>query len=180
MNRNTIVRIEIPMALYESVKGKVLDEAKEIKEGVSIEDILNGKAKAGNKSTDFKPNMLVTPSKHYGDKAELKQRSGRVTKIEPEYIYYTTEDGGKYKNSPSDLYIINGNLDEAKVKPSKGLTVKEKTAVVKKAKAGQDIGKKGKGFEKVAKKAAKEYGSEEAGKKVAGAQMWKAQAKKAK
>ena len=26
MNRNTIVRIEIPMALYESVKGKVLNE----------------------------------------------------------------------------------------------------------------------------------------------------------
>jgi hypothetical protein len=36
-------------------------------------------------------------------------------------------------------------------------------------KKGTDIGKKGKGFEKIAKKAAKQYGSEEAGKKVAGA-----------
>lgn len=34
---------------------------------------------------------------------------------------------------------------------------------------GTDIGKKGKGFEKIAKSAAKRYGSEEAGKKVAGA-----------
>ena len=69
-------------------------------------------------------------------------------------------------------------LEEAKeikadVKPSKGLTKKKKAAVVKKAKKGEDIGKKGKGFEKVAKKAAKQYGSEEAGKKVAAAQMWK-------
>lgn len=34
---------------------------------------------------------------------------------------------------------------------------------------GTDIGKKGKGFSKIAKSAAKEYGSEEAGKRVAGA-----------
>jgi hypothetical protein len=31
-----------------------------------------------------------------------------------------------------------------------------------------NVGKKGKGFEKIAKSAAKRYGSEEAGKKVAG------------
>jgi len=36
-------------------------------------------------------------------------------------------------------------------------------------KKGTDIGKKGKGFEKIEKSAAKRYGSEEAGKKVAGA-----------
>jgi hypothetical protein len=65
-------------------------------------------------------------------------------------------------------------LAEAKKKkPSSGLTKKEKSAVAKKARAGKDIGKKGKGFEKVAKKAAKEYGSEKIGKKVAAASMWK-------
>ena len=36
-------------------------------------------------------------------------------------------------------------------------------------KKGTDIGKKGKGFAKIAKSAAKEYGSKEAGKRVAGA-----------
>ena len=36
-------------------------------------------------------------------------------------------------------------------------------------KKGTDIGKKGKGFEKIEKTAAKQYGSKEAGKKVAGA-----------
>ena len=66
---------------------------------------------------------------------------------------------------------------EAK-KPSAGMTKKEKSAVAKKASAGKDIGKKGKGFEKVAKAAEKQYGSKEAGQKVAAAAMWKAQAKK--
>ena len=61
---------------------------------------------------------------------------------------------------------------EAK-KPSTGLTKKEKSKTVKKAKAGKDIGKKGKGFEEVSKKAAKEYGSKEAGERVAAAAMWK-------
>lgn len=63
-------------------------------------------------------------------------------------------------------------------KPSAGMTKKEKSAVAKKASAGKDIGKKGKGFEKVAKAAEKQYGSKEVGQKVAAAAMWKNQAKK--
>jgi hypothetical protein len=63
-------------------------------------------------------------------------------------------------------------------KPSAGMSKKEKSAVAKKAAAGKDIGKKGKGFEKVAKAAEKQYGSKEAGQKVAAAAMWKNQAKK--
>lgn len=64
-----------------------------------------------------------------------------------------------------------GGLDEAA--PSAGLSAKKKSATVKKAKAGGDIGKPGKGFEKVASKAAKTYGSKEKGEKVAAAAMWK-------
>jgi len=70
-----------------------------------------------------------------------------------------------------------GGIDEKK-KPSAGMTKKEKSAVSKKAHAGNDIGKKGKGFEKVAKAGEKQYGSKEAGQKVAAAAMWKSQAKK--
>jgi hypothetical protein len=58
------------------------------------------------------------------------------------------------------------------------MTKKAKSAVAKKAHAGGDIGKKGKGFEKVEKAAEKKYGSKEAGQKVAAAAMWKGQAKK--
>ena len=70
--------------------------------------------------------------------------------------------------------------DEANKKPSAGLTKKQKSAISKKAKAGKDIGKKGKGFEKIAKAAAEKYGSKERGQKVAAAAMWKSAAKKAK
>jgi hypothetical protein len=57
--------------------------------------------------------------------------------------------------------------------PSAGLSAAKKSATVKKAKAGEDIGKPGKGFKKVAAKAAEKYGSKEKGEKVAAAAMWK-------
>lgn len=56
-------------------------------------------------------------------------------------------------------------------KPSAGLSSKKKTAIVKKAKSGGDIGKKGKGFEKVVA-AAKKGGAKDP-KAVAAAAMWK-------
>lgn len=46
--------------------------------------------------------------------------------------------------------------------------VLSKSKAAKKARAGEDLGKKGKNFSKIASKVGKEYGSEEAGKKVAG------------
>jgi hypothetical protein len=58
--------------------------------------------------------------------------------------------------------------------PSAGMTKGEKSAVVKKAKAGEDIGKPGKSFDKVAKAA----GGGEKGKKIAAAAMWKNAKKK--
>lgn len=64
-------------------------------------------------------------------------------------------------------------MEVSEEKPSAGLSKEKKSEVVKKAKKGGDIGKKGKGFEKLADKAAKEYGSKEKGKKVAAAAMWK-------
>jgi hypothetical protein len=47
----------------------------------------------------------------------------------------------------------------------------------KKARAGKDIGKSGKTFKKIAKSAAKKYGSKEAGKRVAGAVLAKLRGK---
>ncbi len=57
--------------------------------------------------------------------------------------------------------------------PSFGLSHKAKSKISKEAKAGDDIGKKGKAFKKIAAKAAKRYGSKEAGERVAAAAMWK-------
>lgn len=65
-----------------------------------------------------------------------------------------------------DLYA---DWAEDEEKPSAGLSKKKKSAVAKKARAGGDIGKKGKGFAKVAKAA----GGGEKGQKIAAAAMWK-------
>jgi hypothetical protein len=100
------------------------------------------------------------------------------------------EAKGKYKSSGygdlkesvlrSQIYLLVKEVLAEVKKPSAGLTKKEKSAISKKAHAGKDIGKKGKGFEKVAKAAEKQYGSKEAGEKVAAAAMWKSQAAKKK
>lgn len=70
----------------------------------------------------------------------------------------------------------DNNLQEEKKKPSSGLTKKEKSAVVKKAKAGKDIDHAGKNFKEVEKNA-KEHGAEDP-KAVAAAVMWKNQKRK--
>jgi hypothetical protein len=51
--------------------------------------------------------------------------------------------------------------------------VLSKAKAAKEARKGKDMGKKGKGFEKIEKKADKEYGSKEAGERVAGAMFQK-------
>ena len=56
------------------------------------------------------------------------------------------------------------------------LPKKDRVALAKKASAGKDIGRKGKMFDKLAAKAAKKYGSDEAGKAVAAAAMYKGMA----
>ena len=68
-------------------------------------------------------------------------------------------------------------LEEAKSAPSAGMTKAQKSAVVKKARAGEDIGKPGKGFAKVEKAA--EKGGAKDPKAVAAAAMWKTAKKKA-
>lgn len=58
-------------------------------------------------------------------------------------------------------------------KPSAGLSSRAKSNIVKRAKKGQDIGKKGKNFQAVAAKAAQHYGSMAAGQRVAATSMWR-------
>jgi len=93
----------------------------------------------------------------------------------------------KAKKEPKEKKADKG---ATKSKHEKGETKKEEkeehTADKKKAKdldearfeKGTDIGKPGAGFAKVAKAASKEYGSKEAGQKVAGAILKKVMAKK--
>lgn len=69
-------------------------------------------------------------------------------------------------NTPHFNTIVGELLSEGK-----------KSYSAKKAHAGKDIGKPGKQFKKIAKSAAKKYGSKEAGAKVAGAVLKKLRAK---
>lgn len=94
-----------------------------------------------------------------GTRAPKNPTKGRVHKM---------KEGAKH---PSDCDCKECSTMESA--PSAGLSKAKKSAVVKKAKAGGDIGKAGKGFEKVASKASQKYGSKEKGEKVAAAAMWK-------
>jgi hypothetical protein len=103
---------------------------------------------------------LASDSDNLGIVAE-----GKVNEISPELVNKAK------KVAVSKFY--NEKDPQKKEKPSAGLSKEKKSEVVKKAKAGEDIGKKGKDFGKLAKSAAKEYGSKEKGEKVAAAAMWK-------
>jgi hypothetical protein len=69
----------------------------------------------------------------------------------------------------ADVRAVDNAIDAAEVK--------ETDYSAKKARAGKDIGKPGKNFEKIAKGAAERYGSKERGEKVAGAVLAKLRAK---
>jgi hypothetical protein len=77
--------------------------------------------------------------------------------------------------------VYKGKTKEApykkQTKVAEEVEIDEAEYSYKAARAGKDIGKKGKTFEKIAKKAAEKYGSEERGKKVAGAVLAKIRAK---
>lgn len=64
-------------------------------------------------------------------------------------------------------------LEYKKTHPAKGMSKKKRSDTVKRAKRGEDMFGHGKNFKKIADVAKKRYGSEEAGKRVAGAIFWK-------
>jgi hypothetical protein len=94
---------------------------------------------------------------------------------------------GKSEDLQNLLKTLNDeieDLDEAKKKkvpskhPGADLSAEKKSEIVKRAKKGEDIGKPGKKFKDIEAKAAERYGSEESGKRVAAAAMWKQAHKK--
>lgn len=64
--------------------------------------------------------------------------------------------------------------------PSAGISKEKRSAIVKAARKGKDLGKKGKMFSKIAEKAARRLGSKERGRRVAAAVMWKIMKKRGK
>jgi hypothetical protein len=120
----------------------------------------------------------MVAAKLKGNNEALKYLNQNETNIVDTFLDHSKPNGGVDGAVAHVLKQVKAAPLSEKKKPSTGLTKKEKSAISKKAHAGKDIGKKGKGFEKVAKAAEKEYGSKEAGEKVAAAAMWKSQAAK--
>jgi hypothetical protein len=139
-------------------------QAAEPKDKITAADFAALRAKKGMKEGDHEVSMA-----HNSLESIIKSAMELKAKL-----------GNDERNIPGWIQDHMENMLDEKKKPSAGLTKKQKSAISKKAKAGKDIGKKGKGFEKIAKAAAEKYGSKERGQKVAAAAMWKSAAKKAK
>jgi hypothetical protein len=81
------------------------------------------------------------------------------------------------KGSKPDFLDIDKDGDRTEPMKDAAKEVDEASYSAKAARAGKDIGKPGKNFEKIAKSAAERYGSKERGEKVAGAVLAKLRAK---
>ena len=67
--------------------------------------------------------------------------------------------------------MAKGGWKGKKTHPARGVSKKRRSVAMKRARAGKNVF--GGGFQKVAAKAARKYGSAEAGRRVAAAAMWK-------
>ena len=126
--------------------------------------------KDGNKKESMKKAVADKKKNPFAKKVDeaKKELKGNQKKLDVDH------DGDIEADDLADLRAgkKEKKVDEAS-KPSAGMSKGEKSAVVKKAKAGGDIGKPGKSFDKVAKAA----GGGKKGEKIAAAAMWKNAAK---
>lgn len=112
-------------------------------------------------------------SKSYGEYIKSIEIDDALTKKMMQNAIKQAEQNIKTQQQPAEMYKMTPTGERYKkggsVKPSAGLSKKTKSNIAKKASAGKDIGKKGKGFAKVAAAA----GGGEKGKRIAAAAMWK-------
>jgi hypothetical protein len=173
----------------------IISEAKEVKDTKKAEKKDTKLPKSSGKLMDLKKELAAL--EQYRDEIQLAKFAEKTAETEVEfadlYKFKKELDAIKEKGIKleSDLEAkieeIKARIgaEKGKIKEMIGLA-EPKTGMgeekVKEArfKKGTDIGKPGKGFEKIAKSAAKQYGSKEAGKKVAGAILKKVVAKEKK
>lgn len=158
----TAISIKRKMELYKEVK-RINNEIKSLNEGMGFAGTWGFKTPedASNRTiTGFKDDNFQQIS-HIAELAEEMKNEEEVDEL-------TELDVLKKENERLRAEL---NEEKDKKKPSAGLTKKQKSNVVKKAKAGEDIGKPGKGFEAIEKKA-KEYGYDDPA-AVAASVMWK-------
>jgi hypothetical protein len=158
-----------------------------VKEESTIERIKNNLGLNNEKSPKKDPNYKPDEGPSQADKDALTQK---IKDNLDEYTHWTPQDGkdrsklirpSKTNNQDgkdhSRLIRPSGNPNPPLKKNTNPAELKEAKYSAKAARAGEDIGKPGKNFEMIAKKAGERYGSEERGKKVAGAVLAKIRAK---
>jgi len=127
------------------LKTRISDEKNKIKEMMGLVPE-GGKKKMVDEKKELNEGQIIRILKDFKlDDKDFKKGDSVGTQPDFDNIIKAKEKGTDY------TIAVGGFKNEARFKK------------------GTDIGKPGKGFEKIAKKAAKQYGSEEAGKKVAGA-----------
>ena len=166
-----------------SVKGDKYtgkEAEKEAKKDKDLEEATKTPTTWTDKSGKKHPATQVKGDKYTGKEAEKEAKKDKdleeATKTPTTWTDKsgkkhpaTQVKGDKYTGKEAEKESKSKDLDEGK--PSAGLSKAKKSAVVKKAQAGGDIGKPGKGFAKV-EKAAKAGGAKDP-KAVAAAAMWK-------
>ncbi len=171
-NMSDIIPYDELIELARKAKKVVIDAGDALLELAIINGKNDGVSREDVEDTLAEYDMTIEDLEEYEDEINIDDiPDANLDDDEPEPLDESEED--IEAKLMKELDEVEEPLNEAKKKPSAGLSKKQRSAIVKKARAGKDIGKKGKGFEKVEKAAAKEYGSEEAGKKVAAAAMFK-------
>jgi hypothetical protein len=118
MNRNTIIRIAIPTALYESVKGKVLNEGFEMPDP-EVNQIYKTTA------TDYEFKVVGVDDNYVT--LDMGGMFGKIKMKKDKFQEFTKS--GKHTLQPPKAPSPNTStfyIDEAK-KPSAGMTKKEKS-----------------------------------------------------
>lgn len=135
--------------------------------------VIKGKAQSGSKEVDESYTINGKKvSKSAYDREMAK--AGKKVKEASAKCNHTSEGKMCPVHGMKECGTMEAAERKAKVKPSKGMTATEKSAAVKQAKSGKDMGKPGKTFNEQA------AGGGEKGKKIAGAAFWKGQAAKVK
>ena len=152
-------------------KGMECKNDYEMETPTSNEMMRIGKRPADKVMEGMEPGENLPPvePKPMGQRVNTSAKADRLDAPKPNTTVikktYTGDEPAKATNtSLKDVMQEDEELDEA-------------TLSAKAARAGKDIGKKGKMFDVIAKKAAKRYGSEDRGRKVAGAILAKMRAK---
>ena len=197
LNEDAELRVLAGTSTYIAEAKKKAEEKKEEKVDEEMKVGDKKSSSTGGTIEKTKTGIKHTAGKNYGGSeekdedddtahpADKKSKKAKKESVDPEQFKAKFTKMVEAKKGAKPDFLDMDKDGDKKEPMKKAVADKKKGAVeeatgdysAKKARAGKDIGKPGKNFEKIAKKAGKEYGSKERGEKVAGAVLKKLRAK---